>query len=310
MICQYCKKNEATIHFTQIVDGAIKKINLCDECAKKLGLSKDLAFPLMETLQNMHQEARQKNGGDGQTCPYCGYTLQDIEKKGRIGCPECYNAFSDKMEAIFRDVQRGEKHIGKTIKISSKKKRKTAVAKAHSEGHSDVVKIAKYSMDLSGPDAETKNKADSNKAKSAKGIGSVKKGKNKVPVKPDDESALGALIVLACTLASDVERSGNSAIDCEHLIIAVNGGVEEYLNNPNKQFPNLKNLQKVESDIPASLVRFGMDVMALVVAICMHNHALIKAIMEEDYETAAEIRNQIEEKKQIIISILEKTNKK
>jgi protein arginine kinase activator len=34
MLCDICKKSEATVHLTQIVDGKMLKVDLCESCAK------------------------------------------------------------------------------------------------------------------------------------------------------------------------------------------------------------------------------------------------------------------------------------
>ena len=33
-------------------------------------------------------------------CPRCGFDLEDVVRRGRVGCPECYGAF----EAIVREL--------------------------------------------------------------------------------------------------------------------------------------------------------------------------------------------------------------
>jgi len=38
MLCDECKKNEAIIHFTQIVNNKVSKYHLCQECAKEKGI--------------------------------------------------------------------------------------------------------------------------------------------------------------------------------------------------------------------------------------------------------------------------------
>ena len=37
MKCQHCGKNEATFYFKSNVNGAVKEVHLCQECAKELG---------------------------------------------------------------------------------------------------------------------------------------------------------------------------------------------------------------------------------------------------------------------------------
>ena len=38
MLCDVCQKNEATVYLTQIVEGKMQKVNLCESCAKDKGL--------------------------------------------------------------------------------------------------------------------------------------------------------------------------------------------------------------------------------------------------------------------------------
>ena len=41
MLCDECKKNEATINFTQIVKNEMTTYHLCDKCAEKKGLGEE-----------------------------------------------------------------------------------------------------------------------------------------------------------------------------------------------------------------------------------------------------------------------------
>ena len=40
MLCQNCGKNEVNFRYTQVINGEKKEIELCDKCAKKLGLER------------------------------------------------------------------------------------------------------------------------------------------------------------------------------------------------------------------------------------------------------------------------------
>ena len=39
MLCDVCQKNDATVYLTQIVEGKMQKVNLCEDCAKEKGVS-------------------------------------------------------------------------------------------------------------------------------------------------------------------------------------------------------------------------------------------------------------------------------
>ena len=49
MLCDKCKKNEATINFTQVTNDKKIEYHLCEDCAEKLGFKnplKAVPFPL------------------------------------------------------------------------------------------------------------------------------------------------------------------------------------------------------------------------------------------------------------------------
>ena len=39
MICDVCQDKHATVYLTQIVDGQMQKVNLCEDCAKDKGVT-------------------------------------------------------------------------------------------------------------------------------------------------------------------------------------------------------------------------------------------------------------------------------
>ena len=36
MLCENCKEREATVHFTEIMNGRVQKHHLCKECAAQM----------------------------------------------------------------------------------------------------------------------------------------------------------------------------------------------------------------------------------------------------------------------------------
>jgi protein arginine kinase activator len=52
------------------------------------------------------------------TCPSCGTTYEAFRKTGLLGCPDCYETFSDRMEQIFARVQASGRHTGRVYKGS------------------------------------------------------------------------------------------------------------------------------------------------------------------------------------------------
>lgn len=132
MICEICKKNPATIHIQEFVNNQKKSMHICAECAEKRADSQmlfDGNFNLAEILYNISEhiglpgfalklkddkneepEAEEQNEI---TCMKCGWTLSQLRKTGRLGCPQCYNTFRDILDNAFETMHRGKLHVGK-----------------------------------------------------------------------------------------------------------------------------------------------------------------------------------------------------
>ena len=48
MVCDICKKADATVHLTQIVEGKMLKVDLCESCTKEKGVEEAAGFSLAE----------------------------------------------------------------------------------------------------------------------------------------------------------------------------------------------------------------------------------------------------------------------
>ena len=103
--CMQCGK-PATIHLTQIVDDQVHKIDICEDCAHSKGLSdvEGFTFPFMD---------KEETTDHGDTCTQCGTTFEDYKKTGRLGSPQCYADFRDKLEPLLKKMHRSTRHKGK-----------------------------------------------------------------------------------------------------------------------------------------------------------------------------------------------------
>ncbi|MFM8809364.1 MAG: excinuclease ABC subunit B, partial [Chthoniobacterales bacterium] len=50
MLCDVCQKTDATVYLTQIVEGKMQKVNLCEACAKEKGVSDPTGFAMADLL--------------------------------------------------------------------------------------------------------------------------------------------------------------------------------------------------------------------------------------------------------------------
>ncbi len=117
MKCDVCKETEATVHLTQIVSGAMQKIDLCESCAKAKGVSDPTGFSMADMLLGVGQEETTSittTGGSELQCPGCGMTQSDFKKSGRLGCAQCYDTFAEGLAPLLKGMHKGEQHIGKS----------------------------------------------------------------------------------------------------------------------------------------------------------------------------------------------------
>ncbi len=119
MLCEKCGKNVATTHIRSVVNGVSKERHLCAECASNEGIGTFDNNSLNGMLASMLGDALSLGSSGGLTqCKCCGSTFSDIAKKGKAGCPECYNTFYDRFLPYIKRVHGSVKHIGKTPPIT------------------------------------------------------------------------------------------------------------------------------------------------------------------------------------------------
>ncbi len=113
---QECDK-EATVHLTEIVDGQMKKIDLCEDCAQEKGVTNPQGFALADLLLGLgaSQELEEAAGPD-LVCSTCGFTQADFKKSGRLGCPDCYTTFAEALDGMLKQMHKGVQHVGKAPK--------------------------------------------------------------------------------------------------------------------------------------------------------------------------------------------------
>ena len=115
MLCSICNEREATVHLTQIAGDKMQKVDLCEECAKEKGVNDPAAFSLADLLMGLgaSQEVAKAAKRKESACPSCGFSHSDFKKTGRLGCPACYDHFSDGLVALLKTMHKGVRHTGK-----------------------------------------------------------------------------------------------------------------------------------------------------------------------------------------------------
>ena len=113
MLCDICKKTEATVHLTQIVDGKMLKVDLCESCAREKGVQEAAGFSLAKLLAGLGAGEESRVEAAGPQCPVCGFTQADFKKTGRLGCSACWETFEPTLGSLLRAMHKGDHHVGK-----------------------------------------------------------------------------------------------------------------------------------------------------------------------------------------------------
>jgi len=127
MICEHCKVRQATVTVTQIINGQKSERHYCEVCANQfhpfnIDFNKEENLPLAQLVSNWFglpvwkNETHEKQTQTAQTattCPACGYSFHQFLNEGKLGCPKCYETFSNKLPQVLTKIQAGTKHNGK-----------------------------------------------------------------------------------------------------------------------------------------------------------------------------------------------------
>ncbi len=114
MQCDVCRENDATVFLTQIVDGKMQKVNLCEPCSKAKGVTDPTGFALADLLLGLGAAQEIEQGTSEQPrCAQCGFTVGDFKKTGRLGCSVCYDTFGEALDSLIKAMHKGTRHTGK-----------------------------------------------------------------------------------------------------------------------------------------------------------------------------------------------------
>lgn len=148
MICQRCHQNTATVHVTEITEpshaqqaepnlgsqdtapggeapglGApetyvVQEEHLCPVCAQGLDLPGQAPTDpkpksVVEIWKLLQLSRRRSKREGGQACPSCEMTLLEFRQKGRLGCPQCYEAFRPHLEELLERIHGASAHSGR-----------------------------------------------------------------------------------------------------------------------------------------------------------------------------------------------------
>jgi protein arginine kinase activator len=109
-----CKKHQATIHLTEIVNSQKSEVHLCEACAEKQGVVKT-QMSISDFLTGLASggKSKTKDAVPDTACPHCGMSLKNFQGGGRFGCAECYSAFREQIMPLVAKIHDATQHVGK-----------------------------------------------------------------------------------------------------------------------------------------------------------------------------------------------------
>ncbi len=125
MLCQNCKKSEATTHIKRVLNGEATESHLCSSCAQNLGMGSffdDFSLNMPDIFSHIFGDsAFAIEGSRLDRCEKCGCCFDDIIKSGAVGCADCYEKFFNKLQPSIQRIHGKAKHAGKTPKNTKEK---------------------------------------------------------------------------------------------------------------------------------------------------------------------------------------------
>lgn len=129
MKCQFCQINQGAVHVSEIEKwvgmgspgNKIEVKHLCEMCAQQQNLP--FASPGVKASTNlwklMNLTAKVEIKTTMLSCVGCGLTQAELRKKGRVGCPQCYEVFENDLETMLERIHGAAEHMGRVPGIAN-----------------------------------------------------------------------------------------------------------------------------------------------------------------------------------------------
>lgn len=110
MLCQQCKKQTATVHLTDLVNGEKREKHLCEECASGEGVAVKQHVSINDVLNEFLSQHERVQELSRMKCPDCGMTFVEFRSQGVLGCPKDYDVFGRELANLIERAQDGNTH--------------------------------------------------------------------------------------------------------------------------------------------------------------------------------------------------------
>ncbi len=140
MICERCKKKNASVIHRDLRAGRVRVRHLCAECTEILeatGELRDISTALPPYMAPLAEDeggcfpfflptGSNAAGGKTAPCPLCGMSEDELIAAGRAGCPMCYTAFGGLLSGSIRAMQGANVHKGRLPAAVRRKQERSA----------------------------------------------------------------------------------------------------------------------------------------------------------------------------------------
>ncbi len=123
MVCDICHKNSATVHLTEVVNGKVNEVHLCQECASEKAEEIQKQLNVSDLISSLTEiGGLSKKSFAAIICGGCGMSYEEFQKTGKFGCGKCYESFREPVTQLLRKIHGSTQHKGRfpTIKKDSR----------------------------------------------------------------------------------------------------------------------------------------------------------------------------------------------
>jgi protein arginine kinase activator len=124
-LCEECGVNEACYTISVMMGGQITQRHLCADCMAKMNMNlaagnvKHLLSAIMSAISGSVEEAAATASEEADAaaaaivCERCGTSLSQFTKSGKLGCPNCYQAFREQLTPMLQQIHGRVQHAGR-----------------------------------------------------------------------------------------------------------------------------------------------------------------------------------------------------
>ena len=121
-LCENCNKYQASVRVTEVATSAptegsapysVQERNLCEICAQAMQLPQTHVAKGQINIFHLLHTARRSRRQGLPACSTCGMDLEEFRRRGRLGCPKCYEVFKAPVGELLERVHGARTHIGR-----------------------------------------------------------------------------------------------------------------------------------------------------------------------------------------------------